>query len=183
MADWSGQFEDLLGDLGKQIRGVARAVGAGLRDDPIEVLAYRGFGNAGRAHVYGRALEKRNVNVSTDSDSVFRNLLNTYRRAEADPVPFAQLQIEYGEMSTLLLPTTKDSSAAGLSSTHRCQATRSGESTKSPSSRRRRTVPPGFPEPVRSSPRRRRPALVSSVISMTLSFNHASRISSRPRAP
>jgi phosphatidate phosphatase APP1 len=102
MADWSGQFEDLLGDLGKQIRGVARAVGAGLRDDPIEVLAYRGFGNAGRAHVYGRALEKRNVNVSTDSDSVFRNLLNTYRRAEADPVPFARLGLDYADKSTSL---------------------------------------------------------------------------------
>jgi phosphatidate phosphatase APP1 len=105
MADWTGQFEDLLGDLGKQIRGAARAVSAALRDDPIEVLAYRGFGNASRAHVYGRALEKRNVSVSTDSDSVFRNLLNTYRRAEADPIPFARLEIEYGEMST---PLTAD---------------------------------------------------------------------------
>ena len=102
MAHWTGQFEDLIGDLGKQIRGAARAVGAALRNDPIEVLAYRGFGNLSRARVYGRGLEKRNVSVSTDSDSVFRNLLNTYRRAEADPVPFARLAVEYADASTSL---------------------------------------------------------------------------------
>ncbi len=35
MTDWAGRFEELLGDLGKQIRGAARAVGAALQDDPI----------------------------------------------------------------------------------------------------------------------------------------------------
>jgi phosphatidate phosphatase APP1 len=70
--------------------------------DPIELLAYRGFGNAGRAIIYGRVLEKRNVSLSSDSDSTFRNLLNTYRRAEADPIPFARLNLEYASASTAL---------------------------------------------------------------------------------
>jgi len=44
----------------------------------------------------------RNVSVSTDSDSTFRNLLNTYRRAEADPLAFARVQVDYEESSTIL---------------------------------------------------------------------------------
>jgi len=66
-----------------------------LGDDPIEVLAYRGYASAGRAHVYGRVLEERGVNVSTDGDSGLRNLLNTWRRAESDPIAFARVSVEY----------------------------------------------------------------------------------------
>lgn len=67
---------------------------------PLEVLAYLGYGSATRAHVYGRALERRGVSASTDSDSTWRNLLNTWRRAEADPLPFAKLAVEYAGIST-----------------------------------------------------------------------------------
>jgi phosphatidate phosphatase APP1 len=89
-----------LGKALRQARGVARAIGSALGDDPFEVLAHRGFGNGTRAYVYGRALEVQSVSVSTDSDSTFRNLLNTYRRAEADPLPFARLSIDYAGHST-----------------------------------------------------------------------------------
>ena len=67
---------------------------------PLEVLAYLGYGSATRAHVYGRALERRGVSASTDTDSTWRNLLNTWRRAEADPLPFAKLAVEYAGTST-----------------------------------------------------------------------------------
>ena len=99
MADWTNEFDSLLDRIGNRVRGAAHAMGAALGNDPVEVLAYRGFGNANRAHVYGRALEVRNVSVSTDSDSIWRNLLNTYRRAEADPIGFARLKLEYADAS------------------------------------------------------------------------------------
>ena len=78
----------------------ARAIRSALDSDPFEVLAYRGYGNRIRACVYGRALEVRNVSSSTDADSTLRNLLNTYRRAETDPLPFARLKLEYANVST-----------------------------------------------------------------------------------
>ncbi len=77
MTDWP-DFDFLLGKVRRQVRGAAHAVHSALGDDPFEVLAHRGFGNGTRAYVYGRALEIRNVSASTDSDSTFRNLLNTY---------------------------------------------------------------------------------------------------------
>ena len=78
------------------LRLLKRAVRSVLGKDPLEILAYHGYGNALRAHVHGRVLEVRNVSVTSDSDSAFRNLLNTYRRAEADPIPFARVKIDYG---------------------------------------------------------------------------------------
>ena len=96
MNEWTVRLESLLLKAQKHARNAARVIGSIGDDDPFEVLAYRGYGNTVRAHVYGRALEKRNVSASTDSDSTFRNLLNTYRRADSDPLPFAQLKVEYG---------------------------------------------------------------------------------------
>jgi phosphatidate phosphatase APP1 len=61
-----------------------------------EILAYRGYGNATRAKVYGRVVEKLGVSASTDRDSLFRNLLNTWRRADSDPLRYAEVSIEYG---------------------------------------------------------------------------------------
>ncbi len=77
------------------LRRITRAIRSVLGRDPIQILAYYGYGNAARAHVQGRVLEVRNVSTTTDSDSVFRNLLNTYRRAEADPIPSASVNVEY----------------------------------------------------------------------------------------
>ena len=78
---------------------MGRSIGSALDADPYELLTYYGYGNAQRAYVHGRVLEVRKVSASTDSDSRFRNLLNTYRRAEADPLPFARVTIEYQETS------------------------------------------------------------------------------------
>jgi phosphatidate phosphatase APP1 len=80
----------------------ARAIRSAFNDDPFEVLAYRGYGNRSRAHLCGRALEVRNVSSSSDADSTLRNLLNTYRRAESDPLPFARLKLEYANVSTAI---------------------------------------------------------------------------------
>lgn len=96
-----------VGDLRSQIGKVVAEVGGGLEsaakivrdviadDDPFEIIAYRGYGNSTRARIYGRVIEKPNVSVSSDSDSTLRNLLNTYRRADSDPLPYARLKTEY----------------------------------------------------------------------------------------
>ena len=103
MNDWTARMESLLGSVRKQLGGAARAIGSALDDDdPFELLAYRGYGNATRAHVYGRAVELRKVSASTDADSTFRNLLNTYRRADSDPLPFADVKVDYASASTTL---------------------------------------------------------------------------------
>jgi phosphatidate phosphatase APP1 len=94
--DWAADVGSLVSGLGKNLLGVAaRVIHAAVGAEPYEILAYRGYGNGVRAHVYGRIIEKRDIRASTDADSVLKNLLNTYRRADSDPLPFAQLKVDY----------------------------------------------------------------------------------------
>ena len=95
MREWGVELSSLLGELGKNIKGAARAVQSVFDDDPYEVLAYRGYGDGCRAHVYGRVVKKVGVDVSTDADSTLRNLINTYRRADSDPLAHAGVVVEY----------------------------------------------------------------------------------------
>ena len=101
MRDWSAEVDSLFGELNRSIRGVAKRVRSALGDSPLEVLGYRGYGNARTALVHGRVVARRGVGPSSDADSTLENLLNTYRRADSDPVPSAQLAITFGDTSSV----------------------------------------------------------------------------------
>lgn len=102
MSDWAKILDSLTGDIRKNVRDTARAVRSVFKDEPYEVLTYRGYGNKHRAFVTGRVLEKRGIDASSDADSNLTNLLNTYRRIDSDPAPFAALAIDYqGVQSTV----------------------------------------------------------------------------------
>ena len=100
MSDWTEILDSLTRDIRKDVRDTARAVRAVLKDEPYEVLTYRGYGNSQRAFVVGRVVEKRGIGASTDGDSTLTNLLNTYRRVDSDPAPFADLSIEYRDVTS-----------------------------------------------------------------------------------
>jgi phosphatidate phosphatase APP1 len=95
MSDWPERLDALTRHIRKDMRDTARAVRAVFRDEPYEVLTYRGYGNSHRVFVTGRVVERRGIGESTDGDSTLTNLLNTYRRVDSDPAPFAKLSIEY----------------------------------------------------------------------------------------
>jgi phosphatidate phosphatase APP1 len=96
MRNWLGEIDSLLGEVDRNVRGVARAVRSAFDDGPFEVLTYRGFGDDRHAHVYGRAQENRGVGKSADTDSVVENLMNSYRRADSHPLAFAELAVTFG---------------------------------------------------------------------------------------
>lgn len=100
MTDWSIEIEFLAKKLGMGAAHTVRAISTAMRDDPFEVLAYRGYGNGVKAHVYGRVVEQSGVTPSTASDSVITNLLNTYRRAESDPLRRAEVAVDLRGSST-----------------------------------------------------------------------------------
>ena len=95
MSDWSIELDFLVRKLGLGAANAVRAIGSAMDDDPFEILCYRGYGNAVQAHVYGRVVRKIGASASTEKDSVITNLLNTYRRADADPVARAQVDVEF----------------------------------------------------------------------------------------
>ena len=59
------------------------------RNAVVSILPYMGQGKPNEVRMRGRVVQNRRVRVSTDGDSVWRNLLNMYRRLESDEIPYA----------------------------------------------------------------------------------------------
>ena len=102
MSDWSIELDYLARKLGLGAANAVRAIGSAMDDDPFEILCYRGYGNGVQAHVYGRVVRRIGATASSDTDTIVTNLLNTYRRADADPVAMAQLGIEFASAKSAI---------------------------------------------------------------------------------
>ncbi len=96
------EIEFLARKLGIGAANAVRAIRSAIDDDPFEVVAYRGYGNGVTAHVYGRVVERSRVTPSGAADSALTNLLNTYRRVDADPLPQADVNVTFGGTSTAM---------------------------------------------------------------------------------
>ena len=58
-----------------------------------EIIPYRGYASGRRVLVQGRVQEHRHIPVATATDSVWRNLLSTFKRVDADPLPHATVRV------------------------------------------------------------------------------------------
>lgn len=65
---------------------------------PIEIVAYRGYGTPDRLFLKGRVQEDRGIGPAAEADSVYRNLLNMYRRLKTNDIPYARVQARFGEV-------------------------------------------------------------------------------------
>jgi phosphatidate phosphatase APP1 len=63
----------------------------------ISILTFMGYGTATTLHLRGRVVQNRKVQSATDADSIWRNLLNMYRRLDSDEIPYAQVTATYQE--------------------------------------------------------------------------------------
>ena len=102
MTDWSEELAYIMKKAGKTAGSAARAVRSAFDDDAHEILCYRGFGSPSRTWIYGRVVQKRHVGASTDGDSTLRNLLNTYRRIDSDPVGHADVEVRCGKSTSTM---------------------------------------------------------------------------------
>jgi phosphatidate phosphatase APP1 len=83
------QLRREFGEKAQSVRGI-------LRDDPYQVVPYRGYGNAHTVLVQGRALEDEGIAAASVGDPTWRNLLNSFKRVETDPLPEARLRVSIG---------------------------------------------------------------------------------------
>ena len=58
-----------------------------------EIIPYRGYANGRRVLVQGRVQEAKHIPAAAATDSVWRNLLSTFRRVDADPLPYAPVRV------------------------------------------------------------------------------------------
>lgn len=66
------------------------------RDDPIHIMAYRGFGTPRKLAITGRVLQDEPVGGAQEHDSLWRNLGNTWKRFETDEIPGARVRASFG---------------------------------------------------------------------------------------
>jgi phosphatidate phosphatase APP1 len=59
--------------------------------DPIMIVPYLGFGSPEFIELRGRVIEDKGIIPSKDTDRIFKNLLNMYRRFESDEIPNARV--------------------------------------------------------------------------------------------
>ena len=65
---------------------------------PIKIDPYLGYGSKDFIKLQGRVLEDKGITPSRDSDRVFKNLLNMYRRFESDEIPHAQVRARFQDI-------------------------------------------------------------------------------------
>ena len=61
-----------------------------------EIIPYRGYACGRRVLVHGRVQEAKHIPPASAEDSVWRNLFNTFKRVDADPLPFAPVRVTIG---------------------------------------------------------------------------------------
>jgi phosphatidate phosphatase APP1 len=99
MSESTGSWRERLGRIVREVGGeldrASRSLGIGVPAQ-YEIVPYRGYAGATRVLVQGRVQEAKGIPPASATDSVWRNLFNTYKRIDADPLPHARVQISVG---------------------------------------------------------------------------------------
>lgn len=73
------------------------------RGNQIVIVPYRGYGTPQCLYLRGRVLQDSGITPARETDSIWRNLLNMYRRFESDEVPGARLMARFQEATDEVL--------------------------------------------------------------------------------
>ena len=94
---WRERLGRIAGELRAEVERAGKSIGIGDDDRSYEITPYRGYGTRSRVLVHGRVIEARNIAAATETDSLWRNLVNTYKRIDSDPLPRARVHVRVGE--------------------------------------------------------------------------------------
>src|SRR5690606_7268377 len=65
---------------------------------PVHLLTYLGYGTRTELRLRGRAVADHDVTPPADDDTIWQNLLNTYRRFTTREIPFARVRARFGDL-------------------------------------------------------------------------------------
>ncbi len=63
--------------------------------DEIIILPYYGFGNSHKVYLKGRVLENRNIKSAESEDSIWENLVASYKRMNSNEIPNVKLKATF----------------------------------------------------------------------------------------
>jgi phosphatidate phosphatase APP1 len=61
-------------------------------ENPLMIMPFFGYGTSEKIRIKGRVVEDEGAIASTETDSVWRNIANMYRRFETDEIPHAKVR-------------------------------------------------------------------------------------------
>jgi phosphatidate phosphatase APP1 len=94
---WRHRLGQIAGELRGELERAGHFMGLDRRDERrFEIAGYRGFGTHVRVLVHGRVIESRNIPAASATDSLWRNLLSTYKRIDSDPLGGARVIARVG---------------------------------------------------------------------------------------
>ena len=93
---WIENLNKLAADVRDTLAAEGKVVLIGA-DGPIEIAAYHGYGNGRRLLLQGRVLRSQHLGKAGERDSAVRNLMNTYKRIRAHPIPHARVEASIGD--------------------------------------------------------------------------------------
>jgi len=93
---WIENLNKLAADVRDTLASEGRVVLIGA-EGPTEIGAYHGYGNSRRLLLQGRVMRSQNVAKAGERDSTIRNLVNTYKRIRAHPIPHARVEASIGD--------------------------------------------------------------------------------------
>ena len=96
MINWRQVIAQLADAADNRLDRLKRRLDDRWGDEPICIVPYRGFGTPEGIYLKGRVLEDRGVRPASETDSVWRNLRNMYRRFESDEIPAARVSARFG---------------------------------------------------------------------------------------
>lgn len=101
MSVWKARIENLIED----IDNFSDKVKARLRrikgfDEPLIIVPFLGYGNAGKFLLSGRVLEDKGEVISSEADGRRRNLVNLYKRFATDEVAGARVRAVFQNTET-----------------------------------------------------------------------------------
>ncbi|HEU5016269.1 MAG TPA: phosphatase domain-containing protein [Roseiflexaceae bacterium] len=96
MTNWRRVVGHIVGDVETAFDELKARLDARFGTEGLQIVPYDSYGTTTTLWLKGRVLECNNIRPSTDRDSIWRNLVNTYRRFESDEVPGARVRITCG---------------------------------------------------------------------------------------
>lgn len=94
MSDWQRTVIGAVERVERRLDRLKRRLGS-IGD--VTIVPYRSYGSVDRLLIRGRVLSNGNVPKGKEDDSVWQNLLNTYRRVESDEVVGARIRASSGD--------------------------------------------------------------------------------------
>lgn len=99
MKEWAAVLRELSTNIEEHFDQLRYRLIRRFHNDPIVIVPYIGYGDRQAIRLRGRVLHDKGIR-STERDTFWDNLFNTYRRMSSHEIPFAVVKAQFGDQTT-----------------------------------------------------------------------------------